>query len=84
MEISFEELIIIGGIYMACPKCGSNDIEIIKETQSETKGYGLGKGCCGYMIFGPWGWLCGLLGMGKGRTETNVYRMCKNCGARFK
>lgn len=67
-----------------CPRCGSDDIEIITETNNETKGFGFGKGCCGFILFGPIGWLCGLLGMGSGRTSTNTYRMCRKCGARFK
>ena len=43
-----------------------------------------GKGCLGYICFGPIGLLCGLLGMGEGKTKTTTYRMCGNCGARFK
>lgn len=69
---------------MSCPKCGSEDIEIITETSNSTQGFGAGKGCCGYIIFGPIGLLCGLLGMGKGTSNTNTYRMCRNCGSRFR
>lgn len=69
---------------MGCPKCGSEDIQIISETNGRTQGYGLGKGICGYLCLGPWGWLCGLLGMGKEEKTTTTYRMCKKCGARFR
>jgi len=62
-----------------CPRCGSGNIQYVSET--ETRGFGFGKGCCGYILFGPFGWLCGLLGMGKGTSYT--YWICKNCGRRF-
>lgn len=61
---------------MACPKCGSNNIQVI----SESKGFGAGKGCLGWIIFGPIGILCGLCGMGKSKTK----RICANCGHQMK
>lgn len=69
---------------VGCPNCGSTNIQIINNIEGSTKGYGVGKGCLGYLCFGPWGWLCGLCGMGKGKTTTTTYRMCANCGAKFK
>lgn len=71
---------MIGGVTMGCPKCGSENVQIVTETQ--TKGFGTGKGCLGFFLFGPLGFLCGLCGMGKGKS--NSLRMCVSCGHRFK
>ncbi|MBU3216087.1 LITAF-like zinc ribbon domain-containing protein [Clostridium estertheticum] len=57
---------------MACPYCGSENIQVV----SESKGFGAGKGCCGFIIFGWVGLLCGLCGMGKSKIK----RVCANCG----
>lgn len=67
-----------------CPKCGSQNVQVTTETTAHTKGFGLGKGCLGWLIFGWFGWLCGLCGMGKGKTTSNTFRVCGNCGHRFK
>nr|WP_243206527.1 hypothetical protein [Neobittarella massiliensis] len=69
---------------MKCPKCGSENCQIIQETNGKTKGFGAGKGCLGTLVFGPVGFLCGLCGMGKGKTKTNTYWVCGNCGNKFK
>jgi len=50
-----------------CPRCGSTSIYV------GTKGYRPGKGCCGYIIFGPLGLLCGLFGANRLR------KTCVNC-----
>ncbi|MFD0617225.1 hypothetical protein ACFQZR_07090 [Paenibacillus sp. GCM10027629] len=65
---------------MSCPRCGSHQVQVVSE--SETKGFGAGKGCLGYLIFGPIGFLCGLCGMGK--SKSTVFRICASCGFRFK
>jgi hypothetical protein len=62
-----------------CPKCGSKNIQAV--SVGETKGFSLGKGCCGTLCLGPFGFLCGLIGMGKGKTEAK--RMCLDCGTTF-
>ncbi len=67
-----------------CPRCGSHNIKVVSETNGKSQGFDLGKGCLGYLCLGPWGWLCGLCGMGKGYTSTTTYRMCVDCGARFR
>jgi len=70
-----------------CPKCGSTQIEIIHETtqKGKTKGFGWIKGCFMTLIIGPFGWLCGLCGMGKGKFKgkTEAKRMCVKCGHKF-
>ncbi|MGL4589874.1 MAG: hypothetical protein ACRCUP_06535 [Mycoplasmatales bacterium] len=62
---------------MACPKCGSNNLEV--STMPVTKGFGFCNGLLGLICLGPIGLICGLCGMGKtiGR-KTYVY--CKDCG----
>lgn len=69
---------------MQCPKCGSSNLHPITEVTSETKGFSAGKGCLGWLCIGPFGWLCGLCGMGKGKTRSSSYWVCKNCGNKFK
>ena len=77
-------LIQMSYIKIGCPKCGSLNVQVVNDVNSSTEGLGVGKGCLGYICFGPIGLLCGLLGMGEGRTNTRTYRVCGNCGARFK
>jgi hypothetical protein len=48
------------------------------------KGFGIFKGCCGYIILGPIGWLCGLCGMGEGHTSRKAFWICDRCGRKFK
>lgn len=76
---------------MICPKCGSNNVisKAVSETTTEekSKGFGCIKACLGYLIFSIPGILCGLCGMGKGRTRTTtttkVVNICQNCGHHF-
>ncbi len=37
------------------------------EVQYKTKGFGTCKACLGTILFGPIGFFCGLLGMGKSK-----------------
>jgi len=64
---------------MKCPKCGSGSCFPISSTR--VKGFGAGEGCCGYVLFGPVGLLCGLCGMGEGTRQE--YWKCGNCGRKF-
>lgn len=67
-----------------CPRCGSRNIQIINDYTTETKGFGVGKGCLGYLCLGPIGLLCGMCGMGKTKTTNRACRMCVDCGEKFK
>ena len=69
---------------MKCPRCGSETCQIITESQMKTKGFGFGKGCCGYLLVGPIGWLCGLCGMGEFKTTTRHFWICNHCGNKFR
>jgi hypothetical protein len=74
----------MGKVSVGCPKCGSLNVQVVSDVTETTKGFGAGKGCLGYICLGPIGLLCGLIGMGEGKTKINTYRVCANCGARFK
>lgn len=69
---------------MKCPKCGQEDCQVISEFNSSTQGFGFGKGCLGVLCLGPVGLLCGLCGMGKGKSSTTHYWVCNHCGNKFK
>ena len=68
-----------GHIGDKCPFCGSKNIQAVAVGKSQ--GFDTGKGCCGAILLGPFGWLCGLSGSGKGKTEAK--RMCMKCGKTF-
>lgn len=76
---------------MKCPKCGSENVtsQAVTETNStgKTKGFGWIKSCIGFLLFSIPGILCGLCGMGKGKsktsTTTKVIHICQNCGNQF-
>ena len=55
-----------------CPKCSCSSITTIKE------GYSAGSGCCGAILFGPLGLLCGASGANR------LYSVCQNCGYKWK
>lgn len=69
---------------MVCPKCGRENCQVVTETEGRTKGYGVGKGCLGTLLMGPFGLVCGLCGMGKGKTSSTTYWICSDCGNKFK
>ncbi len=51
-----------------CPKCGSTSVH------GSNRGYSAGSGCCGGLMLGPLGLLCGQVGAGAVRVN------CLNCG----
>jgi hypothetical protein len=78
-------------MHMTCPKCGSQNITVVPVTTTETrgkiKGFGWIKACLGWLFFSLPGVLCGLCGMGKGKSRTKhttkLVNVCHNCGKRF-
>ena len=76
---------------MVCPKCGSTNVNVVPITTTEvngkTKGFGCIKACLGWLFFSLPGILCGLCGMGKGKTKstttTRMVNVCQNCGYQF-
>lgn len=63
---------------MICPKCGSENTQFAANTSG--RGYDAGNGCCGYMLLGPLGLLCGACAS---KTETEEFWVCNNCGHKF-
>ena len=47
---------------MQCPKCGNTNLQIITETETKGKDFSVTKGCCGAVLFGWIGILCGACG----------------------
>ncbi len=67
---------------ICCPRCGSYDILPVSEISTKGKDFDAGNACCGFLLFGPLGLLCGATGKGK-QTTTSIYWMCKGCGNKF-
>ena len=73
------------GIY--CPKCHSYDLDTTSETETKISGggYGFGSGCCGWILLGPIGLLCGFCGRSvKSSSTTREFWKCKSCGHKFR
>lgn len=64
---------------MRCPNCGSENVNLIYNTSK--RGFKGSDACCGYVLLGPLGLLCGALGSGK--KDTSEFWLCNNCGSRF-
>jgi len=69
-------------VRLCCPICGSTNCTPIVETSSSGSDFSASKGCCGYIMLGPIGLLCGACGGGK-QTRSTTYWMCSNCGNKF-
>lgn len=70
-----------------CPYCQSYDLQAVSESNTNVSGggYGLGKGCLGWLVLGPLGLLCGLCGHRvKSQSTTRHYWICKSCGRKFR
>jgi hypothetical protein len=65
-----------------CPHCGSDKVKIVQSVSNNGVGFDRKKGTCGCCLLGPIGLLFGLIGSGK--THTSTFRMCENCGKKFK
>ena len=63
---------------MICPKCGSANVQF--STKVSGHGYSGADGCCGFLIFGPLGLLCGSCGSG---IKTEEFWICNECGNKF-
>lgn len=70
-----------------CPNCHSSNLMLLPETKTDISGggYRVGKGCCGWILLGPLGLLCGLCGTGiKSKSQTVTFWVCKDCGNKFR
>ena len=62
-----------------CPRCGSTQVEFVNKTH--TQGVSGSNACCGWLLIGPIGLLCGLCGAGN--SSSRAVRKCKKCGKEF-
>jgi len=67
-----------------CPKCNSDNIQPLATTKGKTQGFGLGKAAIGGLALGPLGLAAGVIGMGKGKTTSEIVWVCSSCGNQFK
>lgn len=63
---------------MKCPSCGSEQIQF--GTNTKGTGFSAGDACCGFIILGPLGILCGACG---NDIKTDEFWICQNCGNKF-
>lgn len=78
-----------------CPKCKSRNLQTLVTTDQSVNvtakggGYSGGKGCLGFLLFGPFGLLCGSCGQSQ-KTSTTVnntsrtFWVCQDCGEKFR
>lgn len=67
---------------MQCPNCGGRNCTLMTETTTKKDGYSVSDGCCGFVLLGPIGLLCGACGAGE-ETKSKTYWVCQNCGNKF-
>jgi ribosomal protein L7/L12 len=65
------------GKKITCPRCGSDNVHFI--TVQSSQNFDKGDACCGYLLCGPLGLLCGV----KGKNENKTVRKCMNCNQEF-
>lgn len=67
---------------LQCPRCGGRNCTLLTETTTKKDGYSVADGCCGLVLLGLPGLLCGACGSGE-ETKTKTYWVCQNCGNKF-
>ncbi len=68
---------------LSCPHCGNHELQAINETETSGGGYNAAGGCCGYLLMGPLGLLCGACNS-KATSRNQNYWICSKCGHKFK
>ena len=67
-----------------CPRCGSSNLQVVmsQDTSATGGGYSGGKGCLGFLLFGPLGLLCGSCGSKtKIESSNRTGLVCIDCGS---
>lgn len=74
-----------------CPRCGEHNLHPIDETSTSVHtsggGYSSSKGCLGWLLFGPIGFLCGGMGQQQKASVSTVHKLfwiCNDCGFKFR
>ncbi|MDR3311160.1 MAG: hypothetical protein LBS90_07420 [Oscillospiraceae bacterium] len=65
---------------IACPQCGSTELQITTQSESSGGGIDVKKGLCYGILLGPLGLLCA---QSKKETKHTDYWVCKKCGHKF-
>lgn len=81
-QIETERLQKLDASLVHCPKCGGTHCRMTTQTKTDVTPFGIGDACCGFILLGPLGILCGLCGMGSS-TETKTVWICDDCGKKF-
>lgn len=71
-----------------CPKCGAAPELCIPISRTDVKikggGYHFVSGCCGAILLGPFGLLCGACGsQGHAKVRNETWFVCRRCGTEF-
>lgn len=67
---------------MKCPRCGGEKCQYMTTSETHSKNFSSGDACCGLLVFGPAGLLCGLCG-NESHTKVKEYWVCHDCGNKF-
>lgn len=67
---------------VSCPYCGSKDYQVVVKTEVKGGGYSASSGCCGFLLLGPLGLLCGACGSDV-KSSSETWWNCKKCGKEF-
>lgn len=65
-----------------CPFCGATNCQPMQKSivDATYKNYRWGSGCCGLLLLGPFGLLCGLCGTGiNTKTQNELWWTCLKC-----
>lgn len=77
-----------GNSNIFCPYChagGENCHPVVKtDIKTSGGGYGFWNGCCGFILLGPVGLLCGACGSSvKTKVRNETWWVCQKCGKEF-
>lgn len=81
-QMETERLQKLDASLVHCPKCGGTHCRMTTQTKTDVTPFGIGDACCGFILLGPIGILCGLCGTGSS-TETKTVWICDDCGKKF-
>lgn len=73
-----------GGV--VCPNCNAEAeycCPIAKTDIKTSGGFSFLNGCCGMILLGPAGLLCGACGQTRTKANSSTWWVCKNCGKEF-
>lgn len=82
LEIEEKKLEEIKHIGVRCPNCNSGNCHMVYESATDSTPFSFGNACCGHILLGPIGLLCGFCGMGTS-VKTTTYYKCDSCGTKF-